>query len=49
MRRISGSKLLADSERGMVLVVSLLVMAVLAVLGIAAVMTTTTDLKITSN
>jgi Tfp pilus assembly protein PilX len=33
----------------MVLVVSLLVMAVLAVLGTAAVMTTTTDLKITSN
>lgn len=49
MRRISGSKLLSDNERGMVLVVSLLVMAVLAVLGTAAVMTTTTDLKITSN
>ncbi|HEX2975014.1 MAG TPA: pilus assembly PilX N-terminal domain-containing protein [Bacteroidales bacterium] len=37
------------NEKGMVLVVALLVMAVLIILGTTAVMTTTTDLKISGN
>jgi len=49
VKRIRGAMEFAKNERGVVLVVALLIMAVLILLGTTAVMTTTTDLKISSN